>query len=72
MGEIEIIDLVYKFGAIPLMIWLIWSQTKKIDQLESKVDKINEEHKTDLKKHTTELKTLIQNVSEYIRNKQNG
>lgn len=45
------VDLVYKFGALPLLMIAVWILWKKVGELEDKIEKKNASHIQDIKSH---------------------
>lgn len=62
LTQTGIIDLAYKYGALPLLIYSVAALWKKIRFMENKIQEVNEAHKTDLRNHTEEVKSLQQNT----------
>lgn len=58
----DILDQVYRYGALPLLlisVILLWRKTEK---LETKLEVLNEAQKTDLRSHGEEVKGLQQST----------
>lgn len=61
-GFTEILDIVIKYGAVPVCFYWIWTLRQDVAALRIEIVKLQEEHKSDLRKNADELKTLIQNL----------
>lgn len=62
MPPIEIIEIIIKYGALPVLIILVWVLWKKVDKHEVSIAKLNEEQKNDIRNHANEVKSLHQNT----------
>lgn len=58
----QIVDLVYKYGALPLLIFAVWVLWNKTDKMEGEIAKLNESQKTDLRSHGEEVKGIQQST----------
>ena len=56
------IDLIYKYGALPLLcvaVYILWKKTERHDV---SIQKLNDEHKQELRNNLEELKSLHQST----------
>lgn len=61
MSELKaVLELITQFGVLPLLLIVVWNMKKEINELKQKMDKLNEQHKADLKSHTEEMKGIMQ------------
>jgi len=47
----QLLDLIYKFGALPLLMLAVWVLWKKVNKLEEKDEVKSKEHINDIKAH---------------------
>lgn len=62
MEPMQILDVVIKYGAVPVLCVLSWKQWQKIEKQDSQIAKLNEDHKTDIKSSGEEAKGMQQNT----------
>ena len=62
MGTKDLIDAVLQYGAVPLLVYWVWTLRSEVREVHSKLDKAHEEHKKDLKVNNEELKTFVANL----------
>lgn len=58
----DVVDMVYKWGVLPLLITAVGVLWNKISNLEKQVSELNESQKGDLRNHAEEVKTIQQNT----------
>lgn len=62
MDPLETLDLVYKYGALPLLMFAVKVLWGKVDIHESSIKELNADQKKDLRNHADEVKSLHQNT----------
>lgn len=68
----SLLSQVYQYGALPLLLLALYILWKKADTLEIKLDKLHATHKTDLKNHAEEVKSLHQDTLTVVTKIQNN
>lgn len=58
----ELLQQVYQWGALPLLVTGLIMALRSYKKLSEKLDDINSEHKNDLRTHTEEMKSIHQNT----------
>lgn len=59
----EVVDIVYQYGVVPILLAWVYILTKRVATLEERVSEVNNAHKDDLKGHGEDVKTLLQAVT---------
>lgn len=57
-----ILDAVYKFGVVPLLLVAVVMLWRKTEKHEGSISKLNEDQKQDIKNHAEEVKGIQQNT----------
>ena len=60
---VSLLDQVYQYGALPLLLFALYMLWKKNTAIEQKIEKLHAAHKIDLKIHGEEVKTLNQDMT---------
>lgn len=58
----ELVDLAYKYGALPILIYAVFTLWKKVERHEKAIKDLNDEHKAEIRSNANELKQLNQNT----------
>ena len=69
---IGVIDSIYKYGALPLLLLAVKVLWSKVDKHESQIILLNEAQKTDLRNHADEVKSIAQNTINAINEQTNA
>lgn len=59
---VKMLDLIYKWGALPILCLLVWVLWKKVNAHETKIEKLNEDQKNDIRTHAEDVKGIQQNT----------
>lgn len=57
-----VLDAIYKFGALPMLVFAVWILWKKTEKMEDSIKMLNNEQKTELRTHGEEIKEIHQNT----------
>lgn len=57
-----VLDAIYKFGALPMLVFAVWVLWKKTEKMEDSIKALNSEQKTELRTHGEEIKEIHQNT----------
>jgi len=60
--QLEIIDYAIKFGAVPILCVLSFHLWVKVERQDKQIQKINDEHKNDIRSNGEEAKSIQQNT----------
>jgi len=71
MTGVEIIEMVYRFGAVPLLMVWVYYLTKEVEKLQTENNKINSDHVVDLKQHAEEYSLMLEKMLHGINSMKN-
>lgn len=62
MDPMQMLDMIIKYGAVPVLCIISWKLWKKTETQDHQIAKLNEDHKTDIKVSSEESKGMQQNM----------
>jgi len=62
MTGVEIIEMIYRFGAVPLLMVWVYYLTRELERIQVENQKISTDHVVDLKQHAEEYAQLLEKM----------
>ena len=63
----SLMDWVYKVGAVPLLVYWVYTLRGDVKILMGRLDKSQDDHKQDLKNYNEEMKVFVANIMDKIK-----